>query len=142
MKIAETYEKETGNVFQHFGKTQYFKIYEIEDGKVISSDVIDNGENGNYALPPYLKSLGDSNYFAIELKESCKVIGEIFAHPEGTDPTESVKDTFSPCWMLNERYQNKGYMTEAARAYISYLFEKCGARRIYAYLYLRKQNTT
>ena len=28
MKIAVTYEKETGNVFQHFGKTQYFKIYE------------------------------------------------------------------------------------------------------------------
>ena len=33
----------------------------------------------------------------------------------------------------NERYQNKGYMTEAARAYITYLFEKCGARRVYAY---------
>ena len=58
MKIAATYEKETGNVFQHFGKTQYFKLYEIEDGKVISSEVIDNGGNGHHALPPYLKSLG------------------------------------------------------------------------------------
>ena len=29
MKIAATYEKETGNIFQHIGKTQYFKIYEI-----------------------------------------------------------------------------------------------------------------
>ena len=77
--------------------------------------------------------LNDNNYFAIELKETGKVIGEIFAHPEGTDPSESVKDTFSPCWMLNERYQNKGYMTEAARAYITYLFENCGARRVYAY---------
>ena len=45
MKIAATYEKETGNVFQHFGKTQYFKIYEIEDGKIVSSEVIDNGSN-------------------------------------------------------------------------------------------------
>ena len=52
MKIAATYEKETGNVFQHFGKTQYFKIYEIEDGKVLSSEVIDNGGNGQ-AAPPY-----------------------------------------------------------------------------------------
>ena len=58
MKIAATYEKETGNVFQHFGKTQYFKIYEIEDGKILSSEVIDNGGNGHHALPPYLKSLG------------------------------------------------------------------------------------
>ena len=53
MKIAATYEKETGNIFQHFGKTQYFKIYEIEDGKILSSEVIDNGGNGHHALPPY-----------------------------------------------------------------------------------------
>ena len=58
MKVAVTYEKETGNVFQHFGKTQYFKIYQIEDGKIVSSEVIDNGGNGHHALPPYLKSLG------------------------------------------------------------------------------------
>ncbi len=58
MKIAATYEKDTGNVFQHFGKTQFFKIYEIEDGKILSSEVIDNGGNGHHALPPYLKSLG------------------------------------------------------------------------------------
>ena len=58
MKIAATYEKETGNVFQHFGKTQFFKIYEIEDGKIVSSEVVDNGGNGHHALPPYLKCLG------------------------------------------------------------------------------------
>lgn len=58
MKVAVTYEKETGNVFQHFGKTQYFKIYQIEDGKILSSQVIDKGGNGHHALPPYLKSLG------------------------------------------------------------------------------------
>ena len=28
MTIAVTYEKETGNVFQHFGKTEYFKLYQ------------------------------------------------------------------------------------------------------------------
>ena len=58
MKIAIAYEKETGNVFQHFGKTQYFKIYQIEDGKILSSEVIDNGGNGHHAIPTYLKSLG------------------------------------------------------------------------------------
>ncbi|MBO4386589.1 MAG: NifB/NifX family molybdenum-iron cluster-binding protein [Treponema sp.] len=58
MKIAVTYEKESGNVFQHFGKTQYFKLYEIENGQVLKSQIIDNGGNGHHALPPYLKSLG------------------------------------------------------------------------------------
>ena len=57
MKIAVTYEKETGNIFQHFGKTQFFKIYEIKDGKIVSSEIIDNGGNGHHDLPPYLKSL-------------------------------------------------------------------------------------
>ena len=58
MKIAITYDKETGNVFQHFGKTQFFKIYQIQDGKIVSSEVIDNGGNGHHEPPPYLKNLG------------------------------------------------------------------------------------
>ena len=58
MKIAVTYDKETVNVFHHVGKTQFFKVYQIENGKIISSEVIDNGGNGHHALPPYLKSLG------------------------------------------------------------------------------------
>ena len=57
MKVAVTYEKETGNVFQHFGKTQYFKIYQIEDGKILSSEVIDNGGNGHHAIPHILRAL-------------------------------------------------------------------------------------
>ena len=58
MKIAITYDNESGNVFQHFGKTEYFKIYEIEDSKIISSKIIDNGGNTHHAIPPFLKSLG------------------------------------------------------------------------------------
>ena len=73
-------------------------------------------------------------YFAIVLKENGKVIGEIDAYPESASPVEhAVKDTFSPCWMLNKDYQGKGYAYEAAHAFFDYLFcEKC-ARRIYAY---------
>lgn len=75
----------------------------------------------------------DELYLAIVLKESGKVIGEIFAHPEGTDPEDEVMDTFSPCWMLNLKYAGKGYAFEAARAYFDDLFRAKGARRIYAY---------
>ena len=35
MKIAVTYEN--GNVFQHFGRTEQFKIYEILQGKIVKA---------------------------------------------------------------------------------------------------------
>ena len=74
-------------------------------------------------------------YFAIMLKENGKVIGEIDAMPETHAPDEAnaVRDTFSPCWMLNPEYQGKGYAYEAAHAFFDYLFTQKGARRIYAY---------
>lgn len=48
MKIAVTYDN--GNVFQHFGKTEFFKVYEVEDQKVISSEVISSNGSGHGAL--------------------------------------------------------------------------------------------
>ena len=47
-KIAVTYEN--GQVFQHFGKTENFKVYEVEDNKVISSEVIGSNGAGHGAL--------------------------------------------------------------------------------------------
>lgn len=75
-------------------------------------------------------------YFAITLKDTGKVIGEIDAYPEPGEPhsdESAPKDTFSPCWMLNKAYQGKGYAYEAAHAFFDYLFKEKGARRIYAY---------
>ena len=48
MKIAVTYEN--GQIFQHFGHTEAFKLYEVEDGKVISSEVIGSNGSGHSAL--------------------------------------------------------------------------------------------
>ncbi len=48
MKIAVTYEN--GNVFQHFGRTEFFKVYEVEDSKVVSSEVIASNGVGHGAL--------------------------------------------------------------------------------------------
>ena len=74
-------------------------------------------------------------YFAIVLKENCKVIGEIDAMPETPAPDEknAELDTFSPCWMLHPDYHGKGYAFEAAKAFFDYLFYQKGARRIYAF---------
>lgn len=72
-------------------------------------------------------------YFAIVLKESGKVIGEIFAYPTGDEHPCGNSDTFSPCWMLNSEYHGKGYAYEAAQAYFDFLFTEKNARRLYAY---------
>ena len=53
MIIAVTYDK--GNVFQHFGKTTEFKLYEIEDNKIIKSYIISNNGITHCALIDYLK---------------------------------------------------------------------------------------
>ncbi len=48
MKVAVTYDN--GNIFQHFGRTEYFKVYEVEDGKIVSSEVIGSNGVGHGAL--------------------------------------------------------------------------------------------
>ena len=56
MKIAVTYE--AGLIFQHFGHTAQFKIYEVSDGQVVSSQVVDTNGNGHGALAGFLQNLG------------------------------------------------------------------------------------
>ena len=48
MRIAVTYDN--GNIFQHFGKTENFKVYEVENNQVISSEVISSNGSGHGAL--------------------------------------------------------------------------------------------
>lgn len=56
MKIAATYDN--GNIFQHFGKTEFFKVYEVEDNKIISSEVISSNGLGHGALAGLLGEQG------------------------------------------------------------------------------------
>lgn len=56
MKIAVTYDN--GNVFQHFGKTESFKIYNVEDNTVVSSEIIGSNGTGHGALAGLLAEQG------------------------------------------------------------------------------------
>ena len=56
MKIAVTYEN--GEIFAHFGHTKQFKVYEVENGKILSSKVIDTNGSGHGALAGILSVLG------------------------------------------------------------------------------------
>ncbi len=53
MRIAVAYED--GMVFQHFGHTEQFKIYEIADGAVVSAEIIGTDGSGHEALAAFLK---------------------------------------------------------------------------------------
>ena len=52
MKIAVTYEN--GEVFQHFGHTEAFKVYEVENGNILSSEIIGSNGSGHSALASLL----------------------------------------------------------------------------------------
>ena len=56
MKIAVTYEK--GSVFQHFGHTATFKIYNIENNSVVNSEIVGTNGQGHGALAGFLQERG------------------------------------------------------------------------------------
>ena len=55
MRIAVTYAN--GQVFQHFGHTEQFKVYDVQDGKIVASEVIDTNGSGHGALAGVLTAL-------------------------------------------------------------------------------------
>ena len=56
MKIAVTYEN--GQIFQHFGHCENFKVYDVEDGKITGSRVENAAGSGHGALAGFLKGMG------------------------------------------------------------------------------------
>ena len=56
MKIAVPYSD--GLVFQHFGKSEQFKIYDTIDDEIISSEIVDTSGSGHSALADFLKEEG------------------------------------------------------------------------------------
>ncbi|MBR3689228.1 MAG: GNAT family N-acetyltransferase [Lentisphaeria bacterium] len=80
--------------------------------------------------------------FAIVLKESGKVIGEIDAEPSTYVPPRlrsketplPPPDTFSPSLILNAAYQGRGFAYESTYALFDYLFTRKGVRRIFTYV--------
>ena len=56
MRIAVTYEN--GSIFQHFGHTAQFKLYDVEDGAVRSAQVVDTNGSGHGALAGFLQANG------------------------------------------------------------------------------------
>ena len=90
-----------------------------------------------------LKRAEDTEYcFAIVLKETGKVIGEIDAEPSDYRPPmlrsrvtpQPPPDTFTPSLILNSSHRGDGYAYEATYALFDYLFTRKDVRRIYSYV--------
>lgn len=60
MKVAACFSNESGEIFQHFGHTKFFKFYEIVDGNVAASEIVDVGDAGHEALADFLRAHGAS----------------------------------------------------------------------------------
>ena len=56
MRVAVTYEN--GQVFQHFGHSRQFKIYQVENGVVTDAGVVDTAGSGHGALAGFLQAQG------------------------------------------------------------------------------------
>ncbi len=54
MRIAVTYEN--GEIYQHFGHTEQFKLYDIEEGKIINEQIVDTNGSGHGALAGFLQA--------------------------------------------------------------------------------------
>lgn len=55
MRIAVTYEN--GEIFQHFGRTEQFKVYDVEDGKIVKSEIVGTNGSGHGALAGILSAI-------------------------------------------------------------------------------------
>ena len=55
MRIAVTYEN--GEIFQHFGHTRQFKVYDVQNGAIVSSEIVDTNGSGHGALAGVLGAL-------------------------------------------------------------------------------------
>ena len=81
-----------------------------------------------------VKRMENDCYFAIELKDTGKVIGEIFVHPDGEGMEEEDSeggysdDTYSPCWILT----GSDRMTLASGLYSLQATETSGSWPVFA----------
>lgn len=54
MRIAVTYEN--GLIFQHFGHTPAFKLYDVENNAIVNEQVVSTNGSGHGALAGFLRS--------------------------------------------------------------------------------------
>ena len=117
MRIAVTYAD--GEIFQHFGHTQQFKVYEVQEGNVISSQIVDTNGSGHGALASLLGELkvnmlicgGIGGGAQIALAEA----GVVLYGGVSGDADMAVADflagnlNYNPCVQCNHHHHGEGH---------------------------------
>lgn len=104
---------------------EYFRLYANPRVSCFLGEKTDSLEAARREVEQRML-LDDGSELAVYLKETGEWIGTVFGMWE--------KDTFSVCWNFLPEFGGMGYAYEAAEAYLTFLFQKKGARRIYAYV--------
>ena len=119
-------------ILRPFSKSDFNDLYEYLKNPTVNCFKSMQTKTIIDAQKAVAERINEELYFAIMLKSNNKVIGEIFAYPDGERDKENC-DTYSPCWMLNKDYLGQGFGYESAKAFFDYLFKEKNARRLYAY---------
>ena len=54
MRLAVPFDH--GEIYGHFGRTAQFKLYDLTDGRIVSTAIVDTMGNGHGALTGFLKA--------------------------------------------------------------------------------------
>ena len=57
-KDIDKYRENVGMVFQHFGHSQAFRVYDVQDGKIITAETVPTQGSGHGALAGFLAAQG------------------------------------------------------------------------------------
>ena len=118
MKIAVTYDN--GQIFQHFGHSAQFKLYEVSGGMILNTAVVDTNGSGHGALAGFLKQNGVDTlicggvtfgYFAIgnvsrDNSPRMEMTSEMTMAKIGLSIKNLDITVLPPIWMYYPSYQN------------------------------------
>jgi RimJ/RimL family protein N-acetyltransferase len=112
-------------LIRRFEQNDWRDLYEyLSDAEVVKFEPYDvYSEEG--AKEEAVRRVSDHNFYAVCLKDSNKVIGNLYFE-------KGNFDTWELGYVFNRKYQGKGYATESAAVLMEYAFSKLGARRIIA----------
>jgi len=118
MRIAVTYEN--GQIFQHFGHTAQFKVYDVEDGKIVKAEVVDTNGSGHGALAGFLAENGVT-------RAQMRIFTDNLMKREYLDP---AADWVQPSYYIIEKndgslctYDDVSYFFKKLKKCITYVWE-------------------
>lgn len=110
---------------RRFNENDWQDLHEyLSDKEVVKFEPYDIYSE-NQAKKEALQRAGDDSFYAVCLKGTEKLIGNLYLCKEDFD-------TWELGYVFNRKYQGQGYATESAKAIIDYAFTHLGARRIIA----------